>query len=604
MLQENEVKPKILIVDDESSIRDVLCQLLSFDFHCFEAASAEEALHSISGENFNLVISDINMTGISGLEMIPQVAEISPDTIVIVISGALNIESAIRAMRAGAFDYITKPFTTDIVEAVVRRAIEHQQLRVTKKLYENHLEELVTTRTEELREQIIERQNAEEKVNRMAYYDLLTGLPNPTLFRNRLNHQLISAKDKKHKSAVILLALDRFKNINDTLGHNVGDELLRETARRLTDSVEHVNTAAYFGGAEFAVLLTEVGGAKDAAKVARQIEKALMPPFVCGEHELFLSASLGISLSPDDGDNSQTLLQNAGTALYRARQRGGNTSQFYTMGMHENAIKSLSLENNLRRALERDEFVLYYQPKINARDGKLSGMEALVRWQHPETGLVPPGDFIPIAEETGLIIPLGEWVLRTACRQNVAWQRDNLPALGVSVNLSLRQFQQADLVDLINKCLIESQLDPEYLELELTESAVMIDTERTIEKLNQLKRLGIKISLDDFGTGYSCLSYLKALPIDVLKIDRAFVQNITVDSRDAAIVKTIVALAQNLNMKTVVEGVETGDQSEILFNLGCDELQGYLFSKPLPFDAFELLLKKQQSNVFLSRSSA
>lgn len=600
MLRENDTRASILIVDDETAVRNVLRQLLGETYECVGVGSAEEALARLRVEKFNLVISDINMPGISGLEMIPQVLEIAPDTVVIMISGEPNIESAIKAMRVGAFDYITKPFTFDLVEAVVGRALEHQALRLTKKCYENHLEELVTVRTAELHEQIAERQRAEEKISRMAYYDSLTELPNPTLFRNRLAQELFSSNGSGQKSATVFLALDRFKNINDTLGHEIGDELLREVARRLTNSIRQTDTAAYFGGAEFALLFTNVGGAEDVAKIVQNIKNAMVPPFNCSGHEFHITTSIGISLSPDDGSDCQILLQNAGTALYRARQRGGDTCQFFTNDMHTVAVKRLSLENKLRLALERDEFILHYQPKINTQSGKLFGAEALVRWQHPTLGLIPPNDFIPIAEDTGLIMPLGEWVLRTACRQSVAWQRAGLPDLNVSVNLSLRQFQQTNLVEMINQTLFETGLDPKYLELELTESSIMNDTEQAIETLNQLKLLGIKISLDDFGTGYSCLSYLKTLPIDVLKIDRAFVRNITTDSKDVAIVKTIVTLARNLELETIVEGVETEEQKAVLSGLGCDNFQGYLFSKPIPAQSFELLLRKQQAEIYIN----
>jgi EAL domain-containing protein (putative c-di-GMP-specific phosphodiesterase class I) len=304
---------------------------------------------------------------------------------------------------------------------------------------------------------------------------------------------------------------------------------------------------------------------------------------------------MGISLYPDDGTDCQIMLKNASTALYRVRQRGGDSYQFYTADMHERALKRLSLENNLHRAIEREEFVLYYQPQVSAKTGKFIGMEALVRWQHPEMGLVPPNDFIPIAEETGLIVPLGEWVLRTACRQSVLWQQSGLMPLRLGVNLSLRQFQQNDLVEVVNCALHDSGLKPEYLELELTESAIMHDAEQAIAVLQKLRKLGIKISVDDFGSGYSSLSYLKTLPIDVLKIDRTFVQDITTDLKDVAIVKTIVSLAHNLNLKTIAEGVETDEQSVLLTSLGCDEMQGYFFSKPLTAAALEFLLTTQQS---------
>ncbi len=604
MLPEQEARASILIVDDELLIRNLLLELLKDHYNCVGVESAEEALTLLRTETFNVVISDIKMPGISGLEMIPQVLGIDPNTVVVMISGLKNIDSAITAMQAGAFDYLVKPFSFDQVEAVVERAVDHQSLLLTKKFYENHLEELVALRTDELREQITERQDAEEKVNRMAFYDSLTELPNPTLFRDRLTRELDLATVSRQKTAVVFLALDRFKKINDTLGHEIGDELLRQAARRLTNSIRQVDSAAYFGGAEFALLFANVSGAEDTAKLAENVLNALRPPFYCAGHELFLTASMGISLAPNDGKNCQNLRQNAGTALDRARQKGGDMCQFFTNDMHEIAVKRLSLENSLRHALERDEFILNYQPKINAKTGELSGMEALVRWKHPLLGIVPPNDFIPVAEESGLIMPLGEWVLRTACRQNMEWQRAGLTALRISVNLSLRQFQQPNLIEIINQTLDETGLAPEYLELELTESSLIDDIDQAIETLNKLKLLGIKISLDDFGSGYSSLAYLKTLPIDILKIDRAFVRNIETDSRDVAIVKTIVTLARNLNLKTIVEGVETKEQSDIVCDLDCDEIQGYFFSKPISAEAFELLLRESQTDILVSPVAA
>jgi len=595
MYMENDSKARILIVDDEPLVRNVLRELLDGNYECVEAKSAEEALTLLQTETFNLVISDIQMSGISGLDMIPRVVELAPDVSIIMISGVKNIESAIKAMRAGAFDYITKPFDFDHIEAIINRALEHQSLRLTKKLYENHLEELIVARTTELHQEILERQRAEEKINRMAYYDSLTNLPNPALFRDRFTHELGRSGGSRKMSATVFLALDRFNNISDTLGHHVGDEILRSFAGRLAGCIRKTDTAAYFGGSEFALLANEVGGAEDCAKIAQKIKNCLLPPFNCGGQELYITASFGISLAPNDGQDCQTLLKNASTALYRARQNGGDNYQFYTADMHERALKSLSLENSLRRGLEREEFVLHYQPQICAETGKLTGTEALVRWQHPELGMVPPLDFIPIAEATGLIVPLGEWILQTACVQNAAWQRAGFSPLRVAVNLSLRQFQQSNLVETISRILTDSKLEPQYLELELTESLLMDNAEATIETLRRLRNLGIKISIDDFGSGYSSLSYLKNLPIDALKIDRTFVTDITADSSNAAIVRTIITLAHNLHLKTIAEGVETEEQSTILANLGCDEMQGYFFSKPLSTDALESFLSGRQS---------
>lgn len=593
---ENDNDARILIVDDEAVVRGVLLALLGAKYECVEAASAEDALARLQNEAFNLIISDIQMSGISGLEMIPKVCELAPDAGIVMISGLRNVEVAMKAMRAGAFDYITKPFDFEHVEAVVARALDYQSLRRTKRLYENHLEEQVAARTEDLRREILERQRAEEKVNRMAYYDALTNLPNPALFKDRLTHELEKTGGGARKmAAIVFFALDRFSNVGDTLGHAASDEILRGFAERLACCVRKTDTAAYFGGGEFALFATGIGSAEDCAKIAGKIKKSLLPPFDCGGQELFVTASFGISLAPNDGEDCQTLLKNASIALNRAQRGGGDSYQFYTSDMHERALKSLSLENSLRRGLERGEFVVYYQPQINAANGKLVGAEALVRWRHPELGMVPPLEFIPIAEATGLIVPLGAWVLQTACEQTAAWQRAGFAPVRVGVNLSLRQFKQSNLVENVKRILNEARLKSEFLELELTESLLMDDAETTIETLRDLRNLGIKISIDDFGSGYSSLSHLKKLPIDTLKIDRSFVTDVAAGASDAAIVKTIVTLARSLGLKTIAEGVETKEQSEILANLGCDEMQGYLFGKPLPADAFEAVLNSRQA---------
>ncbi len=603
MLETNSKKTRILIADDEQPIRELLVALLNENHDCVEAESAEEALARLDAEPFDLVLSDIMMGGISGLEMVPQVIERAPDTVVIMISGEGTIGSAVTAMRAGAFDYITKPFTVSHVEAAVRRALEYRALRVAKRLYENHLEELVEARTVELRRanielqrQISERQRAEEKAIHMEFYDALTGLPNQTLFKDRLAHELSGARNSRRQVSTLLLSLDRFQKITETLGYALGDQLLQAIAGRLTGCVSKHDTVAYFGGEEFALLLKQVTGAEDAAKIAGRIRQALKPAFNIDGHELFVTTSIGISLYPEDGEDGQTMLKNSSAALFRTRQGGGDNYQFYTADMNERALKRLRLENDLRRALEQKEFIVHYQPKIETLGKRIVGMEALVRWQHPELGLVSPAEFIPLAEETGLIAPLGEWVLRTACAQNKAWQDAGLERLRVSVNLSLRQFRQVDLVEMIERTLSETGLAPECLELELTESSMMKDAAHAVETLNRLRALGIRISIDDFGSGYSSLSYLKHLPIDVLKIDQTFVRDMNTDPNDAAIVMAIITLAHSLNLQAIAEGVETQEQFNLLRLLRCDEVQGYLFSKPVTAEVFETLLRESQSS--------
>ncbi|MGI8655033.1 MAG: putative bifunctional diguanylate cyclase/phosphodiesterase [Pyrinomonadaceae bacterium] len=603
MFENNNKKARILIADDEPPIRELLAALLSDHYDCVEVGSAEEALARLGAEQFDLVLTDILMGGISGLEMLPQALERAPDTVVIMISGEGTIESAITAMRAGAFDYITKPFTFPHVEVVVRRALEHHALRVAKRLYENHLEALVDARTVELRRanielqrQISERQRAEEKAIHMEFYDALTGLPNQTLFKDRLAHELSGARSSRWQVSTLLLSLDRFQKITETLGYALGDQLLQAVAGRLTGCVSKHDTVAYFGGEEFALLLKQVTGAEDAAKIAGRIRQTLKPAFNIDGHELFVTTSIGISIYPEDGEDGQTMLKNSSAALFRTRQGGGDDYQFYTADMNERALKRLRLENDLRRALEQKEFIVHYQPKIETLGKRIVGMEALVRWQHPELGLVSPAEFIPLAEETGLIAPLGEWVLYTACAQNKAWQDAGLERLRVSVNLSLRQFRQVDLVEMIERTLSETGLAPECLELELTESSMMKDAAHAVETLNRLRALGIRISIDDFGSGYSSLSYLKHLPIDVLKIDQTFVRDMNTDPNDAAIVMAIITLAHSLNLQAIAEGVETEEQFNLLRLLRCDEVQGYLFSKPVTAEVFETLLRESQSS--------
>jgi diguanylate cyclase (GGDEF)-like protein len=590
MIGADNNRANILIVDDEPEIRNIVRGILSESYRYREANSAEEALSLLRMEKFDLVISDIKMDGMSGLEMIPQVRAIAPDTVIMVISGEQTIESAVEALRGGAFDYIMKPFDFQHVEAAVRRALEHHSLLAAKRRHENHLEELVRQRTAEL--------------NHLAYHDALTDLPNRILFEDRLTQALIPAEHNRQTLGVLFFSLDRFKKIHDTLGRAIGDRLLQEVAERLRSSAHRGETVARFEGDEFALLLTQIGGTEgeDVVEVIFQINESLKLPFVVDGHELFITASFGITLYPDDGADAPTLLKNADAALYRAKEQGGDNYQFYTADMNAKAMKRLTLENSLRRALERNEFEVYYQPVLDTNTGKIVGMEALLRWHHPELGLVQPAEFIPLAEDTGMIVPIGEWVLRTACAQSKSWQEAGFAPLALAVNLSARQFQQQNLSEVVVLILQETGLNPHDLGLELTESSIMKNAESAVRTLGELKALGVKIAIDDFGTGYSSLGYLKRLPIDTLKIDRSFVRDVTTDADDAALVMAIITLAHNLRLKVIAEGVETEEQRRFLHLLRCDEWQGYLCSKPLPVDAFEKLLS-QEKNLALSRAA-
>ncbi len=564
---------RILIVDDEPAIRDLLQTILCDEYDCTTAESAEEALAILDGQAFDLVISDINMGGMSGIELVSRIAAMPVDTVIMVISGNPTIDSPIEAIRSGAFDYIKKPFEIDQVLLAVRRAVEHRELLASNRRHENHLEQLVAERT--------------EKLKHLAYHDSLTGLPNRAFFEENLSNMLSRISDES-RVAVLFLSLDRFQGLRDTLGNTLGGSLLCEVAVRLNNLVKNGLVVARFEGSEFALLLS-FADPQELTRFADEVFAVFDLPFQLGEYEMIISASMGLGLYPDHGSEAQTLLKNAGAALSHARKQGGNNYQLYTVEIHERALKRLALENDLRRGLEHGEFELYYQPKIEINSGRIKGMEALIRWNHPDGGVIPPSDFISAAEETGLIVPMGEWVLQTACAQNKVWHDQGFE-LEVAVNLSPVQFQQADLCDYIKSTVAESGLDPHCLNLEVTEGSIMNNTETAVAILTELRNSGIKISIDDFGTGHSSLGYLKRLPIDVLKIDKSFVTDVTSDQDDAALVMAIITLAHTLRLEVVAEGVETEDQLRFLHLLRCDEWQGYLFSKPVPPADFERLL--------------
>ena len=441
---------------------------------------------------------------------------------------------------------------------------------------------------------ITEKKLSEERIYHLAHYDALTDLPNRLSLNDRLQHAMAYAQRHERLVAVMFLDLDHFKNINDTLGHAVGDSLLQAVAKRLLGCVRECDTVGRLGGDEFTIILTDIKHVNDAMIVAQKILEHLSKPFVLQDRELFITASIGVTLYPLDNDSPLELIKNADTAMYRAKDQGRNNYQFYTSDMNLLALANLELQSGLHKALQRAEFELHYQPQVNIKTGEIVGVEALARWRHPEKGLISPALFIPVAEESGLIVPIGEWVLRTACEQNMIWQRAGIKPIRMAVNLSARQFQQKNLLQMITQVLNETGMQPEYLELELTEGLVMQNAQVTIRILHQLKEMGIRVSIDDFGTGYSSLSYLKRFPIDTLKIDQAFVRDITTDPDDAAIATAIIAMAHSLKFKVVAEGVETQDQLTFLCNKACDEMQGYFFSRPLPAEEIGLLLQSER----------
>jgi diguanylate cyclase (GGDEF)-like protein/PAS domain S-box-containing protein len=433
-------------------------------------------------------------------------------------------------------------------------------------------------------EDVTERKNAEQRIESLAYYDALTALPNRTLFEVQLADALTAARWREGKAALLLLELDRFKIINDSLGHSFGDRLLQEIADRVKRGAGENDIVARVGGDEFAVLLSDIEGASDAAMVARNVIEELTGQFSFMGHSLTISCNVGISLFPEHGTEPQTLRENADVALYSAREDGQNKFRFFTESMNTQITERLTLENSLSFALDRDELFLVYQPQVDLRSGTITGFEALLRWQHPQLGLVPPVRFIGVAESSGMIVRIGEWVLRTACSQARKWQDAGLPAVPVAVNVSAAQFRQPGFTDIVRCVLTDTGLDARYLELELTESLLMDNADVTFDVLQELREMGLKLAIDDFGTGYSSLGYLRQFQVNRLKIDRSFVRDVADNPDDAAIATAIINMAKALNLEVLAEGVETEAQISFLREQNCFDIQGYYFSKPVAVD--------------------
>lgn len=429
---------------------------------------------------------------------------------------------------------------------------------------------------------ITDKKAAEERIYHMAHHDALTGLPNRTTFNMKLNEAISNQPHDDHQVAVLYMDLDHFKKINDTLGHPVGDELLKVVARRLKGVLRDSDMVCRIGGDEFIVMLQNIKKAEHAGQVAQNLVRALAPPIELAGRELFIGASIGIALFPQDATNVDELVKNADAALFRAKERGRNNYQFYSQEMNSKAIERLEMEAKLRRALEKEEFVLHFQPQLDLQNNRLVGVEALVRWQNDDLGLVPPNDFIPLLEDTGLIVPVGEWILQHACHCARSWQREGLGDIRVAVNISPQQFLYSDIIATVEESLRQSELPPGLLELEITEGSIMADAKANIHRLQQLSAMGIQLAIDDFGTGYSSLAYLKRFPIDALKIDQSFVRNMHEDLDDANIAAAIISLGHSLNLRIIAEGVEEKDHLERLQKLHCNEAQGYYISRPLP----------------------
>ena len=574
MLEKHE-KIKILTVDDRPENLIALESVLDApDLDILKATSGNEALGLILKDDFALVLLDVQMPEMDGFETAELMRgfEKTKDIPIIFVT-AINKEQShvFKGYEAGAVDYLFKPIDTDILKSKVKVLCELHRQKLTLE------KEIIAHKQTEAK---LARANAE--LEQFAYYDPLTGLANRALFQDRLPQAIGRVERNERLMGLMFLDLDRFKEINDTLGHDAGDVLLQSVAKRLEERLRRTDTIARLGGDEFTIILEGLSGVEEVAAIAQEILDVMDPPFTLEGHEVFVSTSIGIAIYPNDGDNTDVLMKNADAAMYRAKEHGRNNYQFYTADMNAKSVERLALESRLRRALEREEFQLYYQPQVDLNTGQVIGMEALIRWRRSDTSeLVSPAEFIPLAEETGLIVPIGEWVMRTACAQNRAWQDAGLPPLRVAVNLSARQFRQDDLADYLAKVLKDARLAPQYLELELTEGH-LIEHSHAGATLAELKAMGHPLSVDDFGTGYSSLSYLKRFPIDTLKIDRSFVMDITTDPDAAAIANAIIALAQSLRLKVIAEGVETEGQLDFLRSKGCHEVQGYLFGPPIP----------------------
>jgi diguanylate cyclase (GGDEF)-like protein/PAS domain S-box-containing protein len=451
---------------------------------------------------------------------------------------------------------------------------------------------------------VTERKHYEAQLEYLTTHDGLTNLPNRNLLIDRLSQAILYAKRNQRKAAVLFIDLDNFKVINDSLGHDMGDRLLKIIGERLTICVRANDTVARQGGDEFVIVLTDLAESEDAGSMAEKIQATLSQPLHIDTHNFGISCSIGISIYPKDGKDAQALLKNADAAMFRVKEQGRAAFQFFTAELNNSLVERMTMEHGLRQALDNNELSVHYQPQVDLASGKMIGLEALLRWQSPELGMVSPARFIPLAEETGLIIPIGDWVLKTAVTQNKIWQTAGFPPLTMAVNLSPRQFWYPGLIETVTRVLCESDLEPRYLELEITEGLVMRDVESALTMLDELKKLGVQLAMDDFGTGYSSLSHLKRFPFDKLKMDISFVREVTSDPGSAAIAKTIIAMAHNLNLRVIAEGIETKAQLSYLRDHGCDEMQGFYFSRPVPAAVAEQLLWEEQSLNFSETDSS
>jgi diguanylate cyclase (GGDEF)-like protein len=552
-----EERPVVVLADDDPSIRLMIRHVLeSEEFDIVEAADGIEAIKAVEKHHPALVLLDAVMPGIDGFTTCKQIKDKGhTDIPVMMITGLDDDASVERAYDVGAIDFITKP----IKWAVLKHRVKSVVATVV----------------------------AERKVELLAYRDTLTNLPNRLLFADRLEHSIDRAARHRESMALLLVDMDDFKLVNDSFGHDAGDKLIKAVGDLLSRSLRRADTVARLGGDEFAVIVEGIDGVEDAISIADNLSTILEHNVRLEDQETFTGASIGIALYPDDGDDSRTLLKNADTALFRAKEKGRHCFQFYKPEMSVNAMERLELENSMRKALDEDQFVVYYQPTIDIHKNEIVGVEALLRWEHPDKGIIKPNDFVPLAEDCGLIVPIGEKLIRTAARQVKAWKDEGFENQNVSINIAPRQFRDMDIVALFKEVMHENDLDGSYFTVEVVEAA-LLDNESEIESvLKTLSGMGITIALDDFGTGFASLAYLKDFPVDIVKIDRMFIEG-TPDSREnTAIVEAIAGVTRGLRLRLLAEGIENERQLQMLKGLGCQLGQGYYWSKALPADQYE-----------------
>jgi diguanylate cyclase (GGDEF)-like protein len=562
-----EEKPIVVLADDDPSIRLMVRHVLeSEDFDIVEASDGLEAIKAVEKYHPALILLDAVMPGIDGFTTCQQIKDKGhTDIPVMMITGLDDDASVERAYEVGAIDFITKP----IKWAVLKHRVKSVVAKVV----------------------------AERKVQLLAYRDTLTSLPNRLLFADRLEQAVIRCERSRTSLALMLVDIDDFKLVNDSFGHDAGDKLIKAVGKLISKSLRRADTIARLGGDEFAVIIEGIDSPDDAISIADNLTTILEHNVRLDDQETYTSASIGISVYPDDGKDARTLLKNADTAMFRAKENGRHCFQFYKPEMSVTAMERLELENSLKAAFENDEFLIHYQPVIDINKNEIIGVEALLRWQHPDKGMIHPSDFISIAEDCGLIVALGEWLIFRVCKQISVWQEAGLQKQHVSINLAPRQFKEQDLLVVFTQAMSEYDVDASSLSVEITERTLIDNIGEVEATLKKLRKMGMRIMLDDFGTGYASLAYLKEFPVDIVKIDRAFISGIPDSREDSAIVEAIVGLTRGLNLNLIAEGVENEQQINLLKSMGCQYAQGYYWSKALPGDEYEQFYINQIYNI-------